>query len=185
LYIDEQLLKKRKKAADLLICDDAQLLEEPFLNYLELIQNKAQIIFVNHPKKYENEFLLHDSFFKPKERISFIEGSPLIQVMHHITKLLHTTQEDKNILICANELTQQKLQEDLQNYIDPLQYTTLFYSNYTTIPDIITPHIILLDICQFKTEIVEYALTRATHSVALFYEQECGSLKILKENYES
>jgi hypothetical protein len=185
LYIDEVLLKKRKKAADLLVCEDAQLLKEHFLDYLELIQNKAELLFINHPKEKALNFTLNNSFFHLQEKPLFAQKPALIQTMHHVQHLLRTKQDKRSILICSNELTQQKLQEDLQNYIDPLQYTTLFYSNYTTIEDISIPHVILLDICQFKTQIVEYALTRATQSVALFYEDACGSLKILKENYES
>jgi len=183
LYIDKKLLKKRKQAADLLICDDAQLLEEHFLNYLEIIQKKAQLLFINHPKEKGLLYTLSHSFFSLQKEILFMQTHPLIQTIHHLTKTL--TSDNEKVVVFCNELHQQKLQEDLKDYLKEEQHASLSYANYNTIEDISIPHIILLDICQFKPQRVEYALTRATKSVALFYEQECDTITTLKETYES
>jgi hypothetical protein len=185
LEINEKLLKKRKKAADILICDDAQLLEENFLDYLELIQKKASILFVNHPREKAYIFKFTHSFFKIEGDIVFQQAHPLIKTIHHLKTILQQNNTKKQVYIYSNKLTKHKLQEDLSQYLTKEEQRHLSYRDYNIIADKSIEHIILLDICQFKTQKVEYALTRATKSIALFYEQECGSIKILKEDYEN
>jgi len=193
LYVDRALLKQKAKTDEIILCDDTHLLEDHFLAYLVQRQKKSNLFFVNYEKELKVMTLLQHSFIKPKY-IRFKESHPLIEAMHLISQLLQ--EEESTILLVSNKIHQQKLFEDLESFLSHkielfrhsylmTQQSRLYFANYSEIADISVSHTILLDICEFKTHTVEYALSRATESVTLIYEQECGLIKILKEKYES
>jgi hypothetical protein len=196
VYIDSLLMRKKFHAADLILCDDANLLEEEFLNYLEHIQHKKPLVLVND-KRYSSDFSFTKKFTKKQRDIYFLQTNPHAKALHIISKLLQTS-DASDIIVIANNLSKEKLKDDLEFFIEDKallldssknlidqELNSLLLSTYTDAIGLKAKHTILLDFCFSNTEELEGAFELASESVYLLFEEECEEIKTLEENYES
>lgn len=194
--IDHQMLKKSFDVADLIICDDAYLLNDNFIAYLKHIQRKKQLLFVNlQNKEFGSEKITIENKLDPT--IEFIQTIPLAKTMQLIQKLLQDV-SPKEILVISNPKNKENLQEDLEFFIEESTLKvdgkkTLIEQNieelklatYEDMFELNVKHIILLDLCECNEKQIEYAFNLATKNVYFLYDDSCEFIELLKEKYES
>ncbi|QOP40626.1 hypothetical protein [Sulfurimonas marina] len=195
--VDTTLLKKSFQIADLIICDNANLLNEQFINYLKNIQKGKTALFVNlSDEQLATQFALPSDEEQTKE-YHFLQTYPLAKTMQLVQKLLQENSPN-DILIVSNSQNQQKLKEDLEyfiehNALDIEGGKTLLEQNleelrlatYNDMFELSTKHIILLDLCEYNEKQIEYAFNLATNSAYILYDDSCSIIELLKEKYES
>ncbi|MFK5938395.1 MAG: hypothetical protein QM497_08365 [Sulfurimonas sp.] len=196
LYIDNILLKKKFKIAEFLMCDDANLYEDYFIDYLRHIQKNANLLLVN--KKTKNaKYSFTKSFTADTKTILFYQANQHAKTLLVISKLL-LNEEAKSILIVGNSLSKEQLHHDLEHFIEEKSYLldssqnlinqsldSLLLANYADINELNADHIILLDTCFSNFGEVEYAIGLAKKSVTIIYEKKCETINKLKEEYEN
>ena len=196
LYIDEKLMQKSFDAADLILCDDADLLPQNFLAYLKHIQKKSDLLLVNAPTKKAN-FTFEESYLPLGREVRFYKTNPHAKALHLISNLLQTA-EAKDILVISNTLSREKLKDDLNGFIEQetsivdaskhlleQQLNTVLLSTYNDMTELQAKHVILMDICFEENAKLVYACDIATGSLHILYDEECQAIEILKEKYES
>ncbi|MDH4945180.1 hypothetical protein [Sulfurimonas sp. C5] len=189
--LDLKLMNKSFNAADLIICDDANLLNKSFIEYIKNIQKNKKLLFINLTD--EEHCLLNSQNCK----IHFIETYPLAKTMHLLQKLL-LNYEAQDIMVVSNEENKEKLKEDLEfflheNTTDIESSKTLLEHNledvklatYNDIFELSAKYVILLDLCDYNEKQIEYALNLATLGAYILYDQTCDTIDKLKEKYES
>ena len=196
LEIDLTLMKKKFHAADLILCDDSNLLKDDFLAYLLHIQNEKPLLFVN-AKKYTADFTFSEKFTKKMRDIYFMQTNAHAKTMQTIAKLLKAYNASDILVICK-ALSREKLEEDLEffikdkvillnsakNLIDQ-ELNGLVLSTYKDMVGLKAKHVILLDTCSSSEEEVEFAYELASQSVYILYDKVCDTIKNLEEKYES
>jgi len=194
--VDMSQINKQFNIAQLLMCDDANLLSESFINYLKHIQQKSKLLLVNE-RKSQQEYALTQSFRGLKREVSFLKTHPYAKALQLIHKLL-SQEEDADIILVSNSLTQEKLKDDLASFISqtPQQldsskhlieqnFSSLLFANYADVNALSAKHIIMLDLCFTDADTLEYILNIATQSVHILYDDECQEITNLKDKYEN
>lgn len=192
ITVDDKLMKKSFNVADLLICDDVDLYEIEFINYLKHIQAKSKLILVNADKS--EEIHLTTSFTLPNKSINFYETIPHVKALQLISKILKNT--DETILILSNTLTAQKLQDDLESFIKEDTFTLdssshllnqehhrILFCDYESVNEMEVNNIILMDLCFLSENLLEYALNLSDKSAHILYEEDCTEIKELRNKY--
>jgi hypothetical protein len=195
LMIDEKLMQKSFDAADLILCDDADLMSERFLAYLKHIQKKSDLLLVNDPDM-QATFSFHESYLPQNRAIHFHPTNPLAKALHLVSSLLQTSQANE-IIIVSNSATREKLQDDLAFFIEDKTITidaskhlleqkldSLLLTTYDDIVDLHAKNIILMDLCDKDREKINYAWSMADENLHILYEEECETVEQLKEKYE-
>ena len=190
--LDPQLLKKSYDAADLIICDDAVLLHNTFIQYVQHIQKNKKVLFVNLS---DSE---HSLEYETTSSVEFLKTNPLAKTMQLLQKFSQQHIPAEDILVVSNPENKEKLKEDLKYFlaektIDIESSKTLLEHNlkelklstYDDIFELNTKHIILLDLCDYNENQIEYAFNLATNSVYVLYDHSCEMIDMLKEKYES
>ncbi|MFT7861131.1 MAG: hypothetical protein ABXS93_09405 [Sulfurimonas sp.] len=188
---DSKLLKKSFNVAELIICDDADLLSDTFLEYIRNIQNNKKALFVN----LENpDFSLET---KHKANIEFIQTHPLAKTMQLLHKLLQE-HSPEDILVISSPASREKLGDDLEYFLkedtsDIEASQTLLeqdlkelkLATFDDMYELPSPFVILIDLCDYNQKQIEYAFNLSTNSVYALYENSCEQIELLKEKYES
>jgi hypothetical protein len=194
LNIDNLMLKKRFNATDILMCDDSYIYESEFINYLRHIQKKDKLVLVNSKIKKEDINLTHS--YQRDRKIEFYENSSYPKAMHILSKFVND--EKRKILLVANNSNTQNLQEDLKHFIkDDIkfidgskhfidqEFENIIFATYNDI-NLLTPkHTILMDLCSTSENKIKYALNLAQESVTILYDEECSTIKNIRDEYES
>jgi len=196
LYIDEKLMKKSFDAADLIICDDANLMPQNFLAYLKHIQKKSDLLVVNDSSETA-AFSFTQSYLPQEREIYFYKTNPHAKALHLISSLLQTVKADE-IVVISNSLSREKLKDDLSSFIEDealiidaskhlleQKLDSLLLTTHSDIVDIDAKHVILMDICYEDKDKIPYACSIATQSLHILYEENCQEIERLKETYES
>ncbi|WP_457746675.1 hypothetical protein [Sulfurimonas sp.] len=196
LYIDPKLMQKSFSVADLLICDDANMLPDNFISYLKHIQKNAKLLLVNS-KTDDATLFLNQSYINTHRVVDFYKTNPHAKAMHLISTL-STNSQTNNVLIVSNNFTREKLREDLESFIEDKtilldssanlinqDLNNILLTTYEDIDELQTKHLILLDACSTDSELLEYAINTASEHIYIIYEQECQEIENLKEKYES
>jgi hypothetical protein len=194
--IDSQLMKKKFKSADVIMCDDSNLLPYSFIEYLKRIQKKSKLLFVND-KRSSHENSLTKEFKKEEQEIIFFETNPyakVLQLTHNFFK--HDKQE--SVMVISNSKTQEKLLDDIGSYVFQVpqqldsskhlinqEFSPLILATYTDINTLSAKHIIMLDLCSESPDKIEYALNIDTLSTYVLYQEDCQEIIDLKDKYES
>jgi hypothetical protein len=183
----------KKANYDLLLCDDAMLLREEFKKELSK-EKKTQICFS------ENVFHSQDSLLQTSYATAtvYFKNQNIILEAMHLLKRYREQNPKKQTLLIASDVTLNNLLEDMNSFFEEeiflanakSSYTDvtsakIIFSNYKNIADFRSENVILLDICQEKIALIDYAINLAKKDATLLYEQECGMIKKLKEFYES
>ncbi|WP_304544341.1 hypothetical protein [Sulfurimonas microaerophilic] len=193
---DTKLLKKSFQIADLVICDDANLLDAQFIGYIKNIQKNKPAIFVNlTDEQIATQFTLPSAL--ETKTYQFLQTHPLAKTMQLIQKLLEENLPN-DILVVSNPQNQQKLKDDLEHFIEhnaldieggktllEQNLEELRLATYNDMFELSTKHIILLDLCEYNEKQIEYAFNLATKSAYVLYDNSCEIIELLKEKYES
>ena len=196
LFIDPLLMQKKFDTADFIFCDDVDLLEKVFVEYLQHIQQNKPLVLVDAHAK-DSDFIFTRTYGKEKREVHFLQTHPHAKALQLIAKLLENN-DAKDILVVANSLSKEKLNEDLEffikdkallldsskNLIDQ-DFNSLCLTTYNDIVGLQTKHLIMLDLCFTKLSALELAFRLAQESVYVLYDEECDEIRTLKETYES
>ena len=197
LLIDDSLMHKTFNIADLIICDDSNLLPDNFIQYLIHIQSKSNLLLVNSTLK-EATYNFNTEELKDKNiNITFHQANPHAKTLQLISKLLKDT-DAKDIVVVSNSLSKEKLNDDLEFFIKDeallldssknlinQKFGSLMLLTYSDTNALKAEHLILLDLCFTSKSEIEYALSIAKRSVDIIYENECQEIENLRKNYES
>ena len=196
LRIDEILMTKKIHIADLVMCDDASLLREDFIQYLTRLQSDSSLLLVNNDSK-EATYEFSGAYASKERVVNFHKANQHAKALLIVSKLLATAQP-KDILIVSASLTREELLYDLEHFIEGkaslldssknlLQQNleSLSLATYADVNELSAKHVILLDACSTALTQVQSAIGLATISVDAIYEEECESIHQLKEKYES
>ncbi len=198
VIIDESLMRKAFDVADIIMCDDSNLMPDNFIQYLLHIQKRANLLLVNSnikeahftfERELKNEELNRD--------ILFHKANPHAKALQLISKLLQT-ETAKGIVVVSNSLSKEKLNDDLEFFIkdkalllDSSQnlvnqnFDSLLLLTYSDTNALKAEHLIMLDLCFTSQSEIEYALGMATNSVDIIYEDDCPEIEDLRIKYES
>ena len=196
LYIDAKLMQKSFDAADLILCDDADLLPQNFIAYLQHIQKKSDLLLVNAPTDQAN-FTFKESYLPQERAVYFHKTNPHAKALHLISNLLQKT-DAQDVLVISNTLSREKLKDDLNGFIEQevrivdaskhlleQQPGTVLLSTYNDMTELQAKHVIVMDLCFEENAKVFYACNIATESLHILYDEECQTVETLKEKYES
>jgi len=196
IHIDPVLMKKKFKVADLIICDDSDLLPDDFILYLKHIQKKANLIIVSNKEIPDATFIFKKSFCNKDINIEFIKTNPHAKALQIIAKLLKDNKAEE-ILVISDELSKKQLSDDLEffikddailldsskNLIDQ-QLEHLLLTTYKEISSISANFVILLGVSQASHTELRYAIGSAKECTYILYEDECETISKLKESYK-
>lgn len=195
LYINERLMQKSFKAAELIICDDTDILPLEFVEYLKHIQKDSSLILVNTYNGAESDFRLDESFKKKKKEIVFKKANQHAKTLQVLSTLLQTHKAN-DILVVSDNLSKKKLLDDLEGFVDERivalnsssslisqDLNGLILCSYSDIASLSSKIVILMDIEDASLNQLQYAAKLTQERLYVIYEQECQNIKTLKEKY--
>jgi hypothetical protein len=195
VYVHPILMKKRFNVADLIICDDADLLPDDFISYLKHIQSKANLIVSSNKEDQNSTFVFKQNHRSTQLKIKFIEANPHAKALQIISKLLKENTKPE-IVVVSNEESKKQLKDDLEFFIDgdatlldssknliDQKLNNLLLTTYKDINYINTKFVILLITPQESLEQLKYAIDSAKQSVYALYEEKTKTIIDLKEHY--
>ena len=196
VVIDESLMHKSFNAADLILCDDSNLMPENFIEYLIHIQSKSDLLLVNSDIK-EARFIFQQELKENSAEVSFHKANQHAKALQLISKLLQDSSA-KDIIVVSNSLSKEKLNDDLEFFIKDKallldssenlinqNFDSLMLLTYNDTNALQAKHLILLDLCFTSQNEIEYALSIAKRSIDIIYEDECPEIEDLRIKYES
>ena len=196
LEIKEKSVKKELQTADIVLCDDANLMEKEFITSLKDLRQKSTLVLCNSLDE-EPSISFIKSYLPKKRNVYFYETNPHAKALQITAQLLKEHQA-KEIIIISNNLNREKLNDDLQFFIETQaklldstislafqELDTLKLATYKDINEVQYSAAILLDIEEASDDELDYALKHAQNSTHILYENESQTVKKLKEKYES
>lgn len=196
LKIDNQLLRKKFYLADIIMCDDANIINNDFIAYLQHMHKEAKLLLVNISNNKQT-YTLNQSYQSKHNSIHFFHTNPHAKALNIVATLLQKIQAD-DIIIVSNNISREKLNDDLESFIrDQVilldssihlvnqNFNGLKLLRYEDINEFSCKHVILLDICNENKILVEAAINMASIGVDILYEEDCQTIQILKEKYAS
>ncbi len=197
LSIEPALMNKKFNIADLLVCDDSDLFSGEFIAYLKHIQLKSSLLLINNSNEIEQTFTLDKSFKKERQEVIFYQTSPHAKALQLISKLLKS-EDAKDILVVSSNLSKEKLKDDLDSFIEneailldssknlmDQNLDNLLLSTYSDINGVYAKFVILMDACFASRVELEYAVNLSFEKTFVLYDEECGNIYHLRNNFES
>ncbi|MDY0116413.1 MAG: DEAD/DEAH box helicase family protein [Sulfurimonadaceae bacterium] len=197
LFIDKKLFSKSIKIADLVICDDSDLLSDEFIQYISLMQKKDTLLLVTNSFDPTPDFFLQDNFISENKQVIFKQANQHAKSMQ-LLRELSTKHAAKDILVVCDSLTKVHLQEDLESFIEDKailldssktllnqELDALLLASYSEISGLHAKFVLMLDIDKASQSQIEYAKNLATDTLYIVYEESCEMIEKLKEQYES
>jgi len=194
--IDALLLKKEYILADIVMCDDADIIDEKFIDYIKITQKSNALILVNSPKDSAT-LTFHEHYIPQEKKITFHQNNTHAKSLYLISKLLKEIPAT-DILIVSNNLSREKLQEDLKSFIkdeaklldSSLQLTFQNFSGlqlatYQDINELSYDYVIILDTDTATMNELVHTVNIAQTGAYIVYEDESSIINELKEKYES
>ena len=177
---------QKVEKADLILCDDAFALDDDFVRFLQKMQKRHALVFVNLPESsLETQQLSHS--FTPKEfDLRFVRTNPYPKAIHLLYILTHHDPKT-TVAVVSSQKTQQQLHEDLQGFLEvallDLQHKTkpgVMLCNYEQVYDLHANYLLALDACEVSHDILNYAIHKADTKSYVLYEQNCDTLATLR-----
>lgn len=195
LVITDILMKKSFDNSSLLICDDSDMYDISFINYLKHIQKKDTLLLVKTSKEQEEKQTLTLSYQNKNRNVSFQNTSPYAKALNLIFHLVNTN--ETKIALVASQESCRDLFDDLENFITsqpqilesnlPLvkqELGEVLLCQYSDINALSIKHIIMLDLFSASENEIEYAFNLATDSVNVLYEEDYDEIIHLRNKYE-
>jgi hypothetical protein len=193
LNIDDKLMHKSFNVADLIICDDSNLLSFEFIDYLSHIQKNSSLILVNEYSDEESTYRFEDSFKTKELEVIFKQANQHAKALQIISHLLEEN-SSTDILVVSDNLSKRKLKDDLEffirdkailldssNNLISQDLDNLLLCSYSQISSMNSKFVILMDVANASLNEIEYAINLAQDTTYILYEQECENIKTLKE----
>jgi len=194
--ITPQEFEESRVISDYILCDDSNLLEKEFLDYLLSFSNKSKISLVNSKQKIDINFKFSKNFQKNNLKIRFIKTDPQTKMIELLSDYLKLD-DSKKILAISNNITKinifKNLKKTLKEKVTILDSSkkiidqdsnSLILSDYDNINSQRADIIILIDICELSQDKLGYAISLADEIVYLIYEQECDNINTLKKIFK-
>lgn len=188
------LKNKQQQKVDLIICDDAHLLEDDFITYLTNLQKNRHLLLVTNTTVKE-QALLSKKYRGTNTIYRFHQTLAYAKALQIIERLLRNN--SKNIVLLAEEQTRLNLQEDLVSFIKKTPQniqsdkhllsqisSDILFCDYEDINAIEVDHIILMDLSSLSENLLEYAINLPNHSADILYEEESPGIQNLRNRYE-
>ncbi len=197
IYIENTLMEKSFKAAELIMCDDADILPNDFIAYLIHLQKNNSLVLISNNIILKNQYTFSKNFLHKNPSHLFIKSDPYANALHIISKLLkdHAPEE---IFVISSNLSRDKLYEDLKYFIEDKailldssvnlihqDLNNLLLSTYEQINTNRVQFVLLLDICTASIKELEYYCTLANNTTYILYDDECEEITILKDTCAS
>ena len=200
LDIPDKILNEKFNIADLIICDDSDLLPNIFIAYLIKIQKKKALLLVSNKTLFDKKQTIRHTFStnfrKTKQKVIFEKENQHAKALQIISHLLHT-QPAKDILVISSNLSREKLNDDLNFFIRDKailldsskqiidqNLDNLILSTYEQLGCLRSKFVILLDIDQTPIIKLQYAINLSDDSVYILYEDNCEQIETMKAEYE-
>jgi len=196
-YIDTKLMKKNFYLADVVMCDDIELLPQEFIAYLKHIQKNRTLLLLSR-ESTDEAIQIHTlslSYQNNQRIFDFQETNPYAKALHIIASLVK--EQQNKILFVADTKNKEKFKDDLTSFVacsttlidgdKNLIYNNLnnlLLATYNDIVDINAKYVILLDTCK-NIKHLQYALEIATDCTYILYEKPCERLLQLKDKLEN
>ncbi len=194
IEINPRILKKNYHFADIILCDDADILDKEFIGYLKHLQVKRRLVLVKQEESIE-ENQLQINYRQKRQSFNFYKTNPHAKALHIIERL--SVNESKNIFVVCNESSREKLTEDLHSFIRQTpqriessvhlinqDFSNISFCEYEDINSLKVDHIILMDLCSVSENLLEYAINLSNYSADILYEEECLKIQNLRSKYE-
>lgn len=192
----ELLEIKRSEIPKLILCDDANLLNNDFIHQLIEIQKESNLLLVNY--KVNNQTLtLNENFTFTDKSITFHLANKIAKTLLLIAKYLKVSKADK-IFVLSNANSRTKLIDDLTYFIkedtifldvnEHLKLHTLNFIIFLDTPNIdeLNPkHLIILDVSEKDVKQIKQSMSKAQKSVDFIYDTPTDFITTLKEAYEN
>ena len=193
IYVPYILMKKKFRIANLIICDDSDLLPNDFILYLKHIQNKNSLLLVTNKLSSDTSFIFTAKIFQ-NLNINFIQANPHAKALQLIARLLKKYKA-KDIIVVSNETSKKKLDEDLEFFIK--DKSTLLDSSKNLIDQnldniLLVTHlktsainakfVIIMDICEASMESLEHSIGLAQNGIYFLYEDDCQQIRTLQDS---
>ena len=195
LYIDKELMRKKFNIADLIICDDVELINESFILYLKHIQKKSSLLLVSNQMQDDCDYIFHENFRQKELKVVIKKTNQHAKALQIISTLLNEHTPDEILIICTQD-SRKKLQDDLKHFIDKecemldaeknlvnQNFDNLLLCLYSQISLMSSKFAILMDVEEAPLNEVEYALNLATDTAFILYENGAANIRILKDIY--
>lgn len=194
LHVDDKLMRKKFKVADLIICDDSNLIAFEFIAYLKHIQKNSSLILVAN-QDYNANYKFTKSFRQNRE-VEFKKTNQYAKALQLISSILETNNA-RDILVVSDNYSKKRLNDELEFFIEEkvtlldnenkivnLNLDNLILSSYTHISGLSSKFVILLDIETTSYNEIEYAVGLAQEKAYILYEDdECENIKNLRIKY--
>ncbi|MCF6330799.1 MAG: hypothetical protein L3I99_04555 [Sulfurimonas sp.] len=190
--ITPQKFKESQVISDYILCDDSNLLEEEFLDYLLSIKNRSKISLINSKHEVDINFKLTNKFQKHDLKIEFIKSNPLAKLVKLLLEYTKLEKSKKILIICNNttkpsilkclnvSLKEKMVVLDSSKKIIDQDSSSIFLSDINSINAQRADIIIILDIYELSQDELGYAINLANEKVYLIYELECDNINTLK-----
>lgn len=196
IYIDISLMQKKFSAAELILCDDSDLLQAEFLSYLKHLQQDQALLFVTNAYLESYDFRFNRTFNESRE-IIFKQAPLLAKTMRVVATLLENHNADEILIVC-NSLSKEKLNHDLKYFIKDKallldssknlldqKIDSLLLVTYEQISSMHRKFVIMIDVCEASSEQIHYASNLAQEQLYIIYEEECEAIMRQKAIYET
>jgi hypothetical protein len=193
LNIDDKLMNKNFNVADLIICDDSNLVSFEFIDYLKHIQRKSALLLVNEHSDEESTFRFNKSFKTKESEVVFKQANQHAKALQVISSLLEEN-KSQDILVVSDNLSKRKLKDDLEYFIRDeavlldssnnlisQDLDNLLLCSYSQISSMNSKFVILMDVADASLNEVEHAVNLAEDKAFVLYEDDCENVKALKK----
>jgi hypothetical protein len=196
LFIDEKLLKKSFYAADLLICDDANLLPSSFISYLKHIQKNSDLLLINEKSQERADFVFTQSYIPQNRTLTFIKSDPSKELQNLIHKLLEESKPEDILIVIQKEnyeaiktLLEDQCKLELsiidatKHFLDQ-KFNSILLTSLEDTVELEAKHVIVIEPDFQAYEHLLYSCDIATESLHILYTEESQEITKLKEFYE-
>lgn len=196
IFVDKALMSSNFKSADLIMCDDADLLPDSFMEYLKHIQSKSDLLLVSNKNSADAHYHFEKSFRQEKQKVIFKQANPHAKTLQTISKLLDNNSANE-ILVISNSLSKEKLNDDLEFFIRDKailldsskslidqDINNLLLCSYEELGSINAKFVILLDLASASKEQLEYAASLCEDCCYVIYDEACENIEYLRSKYE-
>ncbi len=193
LHIDKKLMSSNFYLADLLLCDDSDLLSLEFINYIKHIQKKDSLLLVSESLTEDANFRFYKNFRDKKLECFFKQGTNHINALRIISNILKLDSSTK-ILIVGNYENIEKIYETVKstagdnivllepnNNLSRSNTSNIILCAYTQINAITPDSVILLDTENISLDEINYAINMAKNSTFILYNEQTDKIQRLKE----
>ena len=195
-FIENALMDTPFKCAELILCDDSDLLSESFIHYLRHIQKKSHLLLVSSKSFEEGDYIFEKSFRQENQSFIFKKANPHAKTLQIISKLLCNNPKEE-VLVISNSLNKEKLNDDLKFFIRAKavlldssknlvnqEINTLLLTTYEDLSGINAKFVLLLDAPSASKTQLDYAAGLCEEICYVIYEEESENIEYLRKKYE-